>query len=234
MTNQTKATKRERQRQKAERLRLAEQRAHQRRMLGYAIGSIAVIAVAVVAIVALRDAGPTTSEPIRASVTADVAVDGPPRQALLAVGERVPSFSAPGFQMVRDGEGFEVRREDVDWASFAGGPAVISLWAEWCPHCQVELPVLQEVLRDHPGVELVTILTSTGTRPGPEPDAYLADHGLTFPVAVDDEAGTIAQAFGLTVFPTIYLVNGDGTVAYANTGEVPEEELRAELDRLSA
>lgn len=233
MANQTKVTKRERQRQRSEQRRLAEQRAQQRRMLGYSIGAIAIIAVVVVVIVALQGDGSTTTEPIGPSASEDVTVDGPPRQAVLATGEQVPSFSAPGFRMVRDGDAYDVRRERVDWGNFAGGPAVISIWAEWCPHCQVELPVLQEVVRDYPDAELVTILSSIGAQPGPEPDAYLADHGLTFPVAVDDEAGTLAQAFGLQAFPTIYFVDADGTVVYANSGEVPEQELRAQLDRLA-
>jgi thiol-disulfide isomerase/thioredoxin len=233
MANEPKTTKRERQRQRSEQRRLAEQRARQRRTLGFTIGAIAIIAVVVVAVVALQDDGPASAEPIRPSASADITVDGPPRDAPLAVGEPVPSFSAPGFRMILSGTGFEVQREQVDWASFAGGPTVISIWASWCPHCQSELPVLQEVLRDYPDVELVTILTSIGQQPGPEPDEYLAENELTFPVAIDDADGTIGRAFGLEVFPTIYFVDEAGAVAYANTGEVPEEELRAQLDRLS-
>lgn len=233
MSNQTKATKRERQRQRSEQRRLAEQRARQRRVLASAIGAVAVIAIVVVAILAMQGDGPSGADPIRPSASGDVSVGGPSRQTPLAVGEQVPSFSAPGFRMVRSGDGFDVERQQVDWASFARAPAVISIWAEWCPHCQVELPVLHEVLRDYPDVSLVTILSAIGQQPGPEPDAYLADHDLTFPVAIDDGAGTLAQAFGLEAFPTIYFVDSDGGVTYANAGEVPEDELRAELDRLT-
>lgn len=233
MSNPAKATKRERQRAKAEQRRLAQRRADQRRMLGFTLGAIALIAVAGVAIVAMQGGG-AGDGPIRPSASGDVLVDGPPRTSLLAPGDTIPAFSAPGFRMAADGSGgFKVERESVDWSDYVGSPAVISIWAEWCPHCQVELPVLRDVMTEFPGVRLVTILSSIGTQPGPEPDEYLADNELTFPVAVDDEAGRLAQAFGLEAFPSILFVDASGTVTYANTGEVPAAELRAQLEALS-
>jgi thiol-disulfide isomerase/thioredoxin len=229
MSNGTKTTKRERQRARAEQRRIAERRSQQRRVLGVAFVSLAVIAVAVVAILAVQG-GSGGSSPIRPSAVGDVTAEGPARATPLEVGEAAPAFSAPGFRLVPDGDAFAVERGPVAWEP--GEPTVISIWAEWCPHCQVELPVLQQVVSGYPDIRLVTILSSTGARPGPEPDAYLGDHGLTFPVAVDDDAGTLAQAFGLEAFPTIYLVDSDGIVAYAATGELPAEDLRARLDLL--
>lgn len=234
MANDTsKTTKRERQRQRFEQRRLAEQRARQRRTLGYAIGAIALIAVVVVVIVVSQNGGSTGDRTIRPSATEDVTVDGSARQSPIPVGDPVPAFSAPGFRMVKQGSGYVVQDEQVSWDSFAGAPAVISIWAEWCPHCQVELPVLQSTMADYPDVGLVTILSSIGQQPGPEPDEYLAENGLTFPVAVDDVSNSLAQAYGLRGFPTIYFVDADGNVTYQASGEIPEADLRAQLDELS-
>lgn len=54
----------------------------------------------------------------------------------------------------------------------------------------------------------------------------MADNNLVFPVAVDDEAGTIANSLGIQGFPTLYFVASDGTVVQAASGEVEADQLR--------
>jgi thiol-disulfide isomerase/thioredoxin len=121
----------------------------------------------------------------------------------------------------------------VAWDDYAGAPAVLSVWAPWCPHCQVELPVLDSVMREFPDVGFVTVVTSVGDQPGPAPDVYMRENDLAFPVAVDDENETIAAALGIAEFPTLYFVSSDGTVAQYATGEVDEETLREVIRSLA-
>lgn len=94
------------------------------------------------------------------------------------------------------------------------------------PHCQAELPVLARVAREHPDVTFMTVVTSIGTSPGPDAGAFMADHGITIPTAIDDTDGTLAAAFGVQGFPTLYFVGSDGVVAQVAEGEVDEELLR--------
>jgi thiol-disulfide isomerase/thioredoxin len=226
--------KRERKRIEAERLRAARQRREQRRIIGFTLAAIAVItlAVAVIASVAGRD--PTTRGAIRPSSAREVSVSGPPRTSMLGVGSTVPEFSAPGFHMrAASGGGFSIARAPFEWTAFEGHQTLLSIWAPWCPHCQAELPVLSETIAKFPSVRLATVVTSIGDHPGPTPNGYLADHGLTFPVAIDDANATIARALGVQAFPTLYLVDSNGIVAFANEGEVPASRLEAELAKLS-
>lgn len=160
-------------------------------------------------------------EGIGPSRATQVTVSGPARSEPLAVGEAIPDFSAPGL----DGD-------LVAWRNFAGRPSVVSIWAPWCPHCQVELPILDRVVAEFPDVSLVTIVTAIGDQPGPTPEAYMAEHGLTFPTAVDDGGGTIAGAFGISGFPTLYFVDADGAVVRYASGEVSEETLRETIASL--
>ena len=221
-----------RERMKAEQLRLAERRRQQRRTIATTLGAALVVAVVLVLFSDLL--GPDSGAgPITPSAAGDVAVSGPPRSELLAVGDGVPSFSAPGFHMSSLAADAAIVRRRVGWSAYRGSPTVISLWASWCPHCQAELPVLADAVSKTPGVKLVTIVTAIGQHPGPTPSEYLGEHGLTFPVAIDDAAGTLAQAFGLRAFPTLYFVNSSGKVTHASEGEVPEETLRQELAKLS-
>jgi cytochrome c biogenesis protein CcmG/thiol:disulfide interchange protein DsbE len=124
-------------------------------------------------------------------------------------------------------------------ASFDGRPVTIGgedraqilvFLAHWCPHCQAEVPVIQDWV-DQGGlpddVDLVSVSTSTDpAAPNYPPDEWLAREGWTAPVMVDP-TGSVATAFGLAAFPYFVFVNADGTVAGRITGELPVEDLDA-------
>jgi thiol-disulfide isomerase/thioredoxin len=208
----------ERQRSKAD-AKAAARRRQQRRNLAYTLGGIALLAVVVVLVLTMESDGGGVGP----SAPGEVTVEGSPRDTPLDPGDAVPAFTAP-----------EMTGGTVSWSDqYAGSKTVLSLWAPWCSHCQAELPILDSVMDSYPDVKFVTIVTSIGQRPGPSPDGFMQDHGLVFPVAVDDENGTAASAFGLQVFPTLYFVNADGTVAQVATGEVDEATLRATIDSLA-
>lgn len=193
-------------------------RNRQVRNVVYTLGGTAVVLAAAVALAA--SIGGTGSG--RPAAPGEVEVSGPARTALLAEGERVPGFSAPALGGGR-----------IDWGDYAGRPVVLALWASWCPHCQTQLPVLAETVAAFPNVRLLTITTSIGQATGPSPAEYMKERHLDFPVAVDDAEGTLARAFGLQYFPTLYFVRSDGTVMKALDGEVPASDLRTLLASLS-
>jgi thiol-disulfide isomerase/thioredoxin len=214
MENAKKQTRRDRQRAAAEARQAARRREQQRRTLAYALGGLALIGIVVLAVFAFMgdDGGQDAVEP---SPPGTVSADPAGPRDLLAPGEAVPEFSAPGI------DGGVVR-----WSDHAGAPAVITIWAPWCSHCQAELPVLARVMEDNPDVTFLTIVTSIGESPGPDAKDFLDEHGISAPTAVDDEVGTLGSAFGLQAFPTLYFVGSDGAVVQAAEGEVDEETLR--------
>lgn len=217
-TTAVKPTKRQRQRATAEQRAAARRKQKQRRTFGRTLGGLALVTILTVAVVMVA----SEEQGVGPSDITDVTVAGPARSEPLGTGETIPDFSAPGLAGDR-----------IAWSDFAGTPTVLSIWAPWCPSCQKELPILDRVVREFPGVSLVTIVTAIGDRPGPTPEGYLVDNGLTFPAAVDDDAGTLAGAFGIEGFPTIYFVSSDGTVAEYAVGEVSEARLRASLGSLA-
>jgi thiol-disulfide isomerase/thioredoxin len=217
-TRQT--TKRERKRAAAEARAAARRRRERRRTLGYALGGIALIAVVVVGVVVLM--GSADGEGAGPSASGQVSVSGPPRDQPLGPGDAVPAFTAPAI-----GGG------TVSWDGFAGRPAVIPVWAPWCPHCQVELPVVAQVMAGFPEVAFLTVVTAIGEAPGPDPAAFLSENGITAPTAVDDEAGTLAGAFGIRAFPSLFFVGSDGRVVQMAEGEVAEDALRRAVASLT-
>lgn len=192
---------------------------------------LAVAAVSLVAFVG-DDAAPDATR-IALSRPVDVTVSSPGRGEPLAEGDAVPSFSAPGFRVATDAiaDDPSIGREPVAWSP--GEPTVVAIWAPWCPVCQEELPVLDRVAEHYPEVAFVTVVTAIGANPGPDAGAFMADHGITMPTAIDDTEGTLAAAFGIRGFPTLYFVGSDGTVSTMSEGLVEEDALREMIDGLT-
>lgn len=213
-----KPTKRQRQRRAAEARAAARRKEEHRRTLARVLTAVAAVAVlTVTAVIVVNDAGTGPTSP------GAVEFAGPARTQLVAAGEPVPDFSAPALS----GGG------RIAWADHVGTPTVLAIWAPWCPACQEELPILDRVVKETPGVRMVTIVTAIGDRPGPTPEGYLADHGLSFPVAVDDRAGTLASGFGLSSFPSVLFVDSAGMVVRSDVGVLPEESVRETVTSLT-
>jgi len=150
-----------------------------------------------------------------------VRVRGPALNAVFAEGQAVPSFSAPG-----------INGGTVSWHK--GRPTVLTIWAAWCSHCQVEVPKLNKIKDDNPEVNIVSIVTGEGQQPGPKPAKFVADNNITIPVAVDDAGRTLAQAMGVRALPTLYFISADGTVFKKMEIELPDADLRAGFEHLKA
>lgn len=116
----------------------------------------------------------------------------------------------------------------VTLSKFRPGPAVVSVWASWCPPCAREAPLLQEVA-DQAG----TSVRFLGVDLLDRRDAGLAaaaDFGLRFP-SVEDPDGQLRSALGLPGPPVTLFVRADGRVAHRKLGELTSA---AELRELIA
>jgi thiol-disulfide isomerase/thioredoxin len=142
-------------------------------------------------------------------------VDGAARTEPLTAGDAVPDFSATGL----DG-----RR--VAWTSVVGRPAVLVVWASWCPHCRKLVPLIARIAPEFSGVRVLTVTSALGRRPGPSPQDFMRTVRPSLPVAVDDGQNTLAHAFGVYRFPTVFWVRPDGTVAAVTEGELDAETVR--------
>jgi thiol-disulfide isomerase/thioredoxin len=191
--------------------------ARRRRILGYTVAALFAAGLIGLGVLVAGGGGqPAASD--------QVTVDGPPRSAELQVGERIPDYTAPG-----------IAGGTIEWSKHVGeAPILLTVWAPWCPHCQAELPVLAEVAKDYPGVHVMTVVTSVGDQPGPDPLAFMQDNGISFETAVDDGDETIMHALGVQGFPMTYAVDRDGVVVQAWSGEIGEQGLRDAFEQLEA
>lgn len=105
-----------------------------------------------------------------------------------------------------------------------GDPTMVVFLAHWCPHCNNEIPVLND-WRDAglvpEGMDVVGV--STAVAPNRDffpPSEWLDDKDWQWPVMADSEANEAAQAYGVTGFPAIMILDGDGTVLRRASGEL--------------
>jgi thiol-disulfide isomerase/thioredoxin len=158
------------------------------------------------------------------ATTGTVVVSGTPLPELTdsaddpAVGMTFPTLTG----VDQSGEPMTISADD--------GPMMVLFLAHWCPHCQREVPVVQDWVDDGglpQGVDLVTVSTAIDPqRPNYPPDAWLEREGWTAPVLVDAD-NTAAIAAGLSAFPYFVAVDGDGKVALRTTGELTTDQLDA-------
>ena len=130
-----------------------------------------------------------------------------------------------------------VSGEDLQGNDITIGPdgraKILVLLAHWCPHCQREVPVIQQWVEGGglpEGVDLygATVLTNR-VRDGDTwpPQDWLAEEGWTSPTVKDDQSGSIVAAYGMTGTPTYVVLGPDNENLGRLSGEIGVEGLNA-------
>lgn len=159
-----------------------------------------------------------------------VVVSGEPLPAFEEGNDPAVGLAAPTLR----GEDFEGRAVTI---GNDGRPKVMIFLAHWCPHCQREVPLMQDWL-DREGMPETVDLYSVATaidpaQPNYPPEEWLRREGWTVPVLVDGAIESAANAYGLTGFPFWVFVDAEGNVASRFVGELTIEQLQGYLATIS-
>ena len=115
-------------------------------------------------------------------------------------------------------------------------PYVIEFFAVWCPHCQREVPVVNQLARAAGDrADVIAIPASPFGLDDASPlqqtdlDTFVRQFGVDYRIGFD---GLFSASFdyGLNAFPTFYFVSADRHVVAVETGEVPLAKLQADLE----
>lgn len=134
-----------------------------------------------------------------------------------AIGQPAPTITASHF------DNTEVITDFSD-----GQPRIVLFFAHWCPHCQDEVKALverfeREGIRDD--VEILAISTSVDEgAPNYPPSRWFLAEEWPIPVLRDSANNELAAAFGLSGFPFMAVVDGDGNIVARQSGAVPESQ----------
>lgn len=107
--------------------------------------------------------------------------------------------------------GREIRIEE-------GKPSIVYFWMVSCVPCSAMIPMLNRLYDTYSEKGLKVIGIGAGVTV-PSTAKYKADKGVRYTL-VPDPAGKVSVAFGITVTPTLYIIDGTGTVQEFKTGYV--------------
>jgi thiol-disulfide isomerase/thioredoxin len=110
----------------------------------------------------------------------------------------------------------------VKFASFKGKVVVLDFWGSWCGPCRQELPIFQRAYEKYRGKNVV-FLGVNWEQQGPDEERlkrakdYLQKNNYSFPNVADLDRVAV-ESYGITGFPTVFLVDRTGKIRYRNTG----------------
>lgn len=120
---------------------------------------------------------------------------------------------------------------------------VLAFWAAWCEHCDVYMPILENIRRDYAGtdMEFIAIAAESGTGEGIR--QAMARWDLTWEPGLDRGLRAI-RVYGVQAFPCVFVIGRDGIVeaVHGRNRNAPrkngldnlESDLRTQLDLLLA
>ena len=131
------------------------------------------------------------------------------RAASPATGQPLPELVLPE---VRD-PGREFRSEEL-----VGEPALLNVWASWCPPCLAELPLLISVTDE------VRIYGLNYKDKREDAVKWLERNGNAFIKSGHDPEGEAARKFGIYGVPETFVIDRNGRIVHRHTGPISVRE----------
>lgn len=113
-------------------------------------------------------------------------------------------------------------------SDYKGKTIFLNFWATWCPPCRAEMPEIQEIYEDYGNNEEDVIILGIASpnygREGSAEEiaAFLAENEYTYPVVMD-EGGLSAYTYGVSAYPTTFMIDAEGNVFGYVSGQITKD-----------
>ena len=134
------------------------------------------------------------------------------------VGQPMPAFSLPSL----DDPNKIITNTDL-----IGTPALVNVWATWCPTCMVEHSELKKLAEQ--GVRIVGVSYKDYRTSA---QAFLANQGNPYQAVIFDEKGDLGLDLGVYGAPETFVLDAKGIVKYRLVGMVTVQEYQEKLKSL--
>jgi peroxiredoxin len=152
-----------------------------------------------------------------------------PSRSLLPVGAMAPDFTLTAT------DGRQVRLSD-----FRGKTVLLEFSATWCSHCQAEAPHLLRLYAALPAEKIAFLSVNGDSEDAASVHAFSRFFGLPWPSLLDPGSprgsfsrqggiGPVSAVYGLALFPTFYIVDPEGRIAWRGDREQPDALLLEKL-----
>ncbi|HEV7163808.1 MAG TPA: TlpA disulfide reductase family protein [Gammaproteobacteria bacterium] len=127
----------------------------------------------------------------------------------------------------------------VDLQQLRGKVVVMDFWASWCGPCLQEMPALDAMVKHYAGsAEVAIYAIASNQDETPEIiDGFVKSNHYVIDTAYDTD-GKAAVAFHVLTFPTLVIIDANGTVRYShngfNTDSSPFQIISAKIETLRA
>ncbi|MDR6759180.1 thiol-disulfide isomerase/thioredoxin [Mycoplana sp. BE70] len=180
-------------------------------------GFIGVLLVTVMLWRKAPPAAPWTIMPLAAGLFAWVAA------TTLTDGSAAPRAPETSHAVLAQGETISI-------ADRKGRPAVLNLWASWCPPCRREMPMMAEMAGSNPQVDFLFANQGEGRE---AIATYLRQAGVDLETILLDPFADLSRHYGALGLPATLFINPDGTLSASHLGEISREALAERLAALS-
>lgn len=125
------------------------------------------------------------------------------------------AFQAAGIPVLRERISpveFTLRQSgggNFSLKSLEGKVVFLNFWATWCGPCRVEMPAMERLYRSlkDRGLEMLAVNVQESEK---DVSAFMQQNRLSFPALLD--SGSAAQRYGITAFPTTYIIDREGLI----------------------
>ncbi len=122
-------------------------------------------------------------------------------------------------------------------SDYRGKTVFLNFFATWCGPCKREIPDIEHLYRDrgeNAGDLVVLGVANPKTQEHPqnsdvsvdEVKAFVEDEGITYPVLLDTE-NALFSAYGISAFPTTFMIDKDGNVFGYATGMLTADTMES-------
>lgn len=125
---------------------------------------------------------------------------------------------APDFAL-KDLDGNTVKLSD-----YKGKLVILNFWAVWCQYCKQEMPDLNELNKELEKENEAVILAVDVQESPDTVKEYLSSDNIELKVLLDGD-GEAASSYGITGYPTTFIVNKDGSLFTYISGKTDKETL---------
>lgn len=123
-------------------------------------------------------------------------------------------------------------------SDYKGKVIFLNFWATWCGPCRNEMPDIQKLYEEYSaqGEDAeVVILGIAGPGIGQEGSSgdiagFMEENGYTYPVLMD-ESGEMFDQYGISAFPTTFMIDRDGNVYGYVPGQMTEDIMRSVIEQ---
>lgn len=121
-------------------------------------------------------------------------------------------------------------------ADYKGKTIFLNFWATWCPPCRAEMPEIQEIYEEYGENQSdVVILGVASPDTGREGNAesiaaFLEENNYTYPVVMDT-GGSLAYYYGISAYPTTFMIDSSGNVYGYVTGQITKEIMQSIIEQ---